>query len=121
MTVVKKEYTSSRSYHSYDVLLQDGAGTRYYVVIDDNSFMVWRHLRQGMKVNTQLVRGNVALIANGTEVAQSQDQPQVSLHNLYERAAIFGVFMVPVVAVVVAVVKRKRRQHPVPAPFSRSA
>jgi hypothetical protein len=105
MTVVWKKYDTGRSYHNYEVLLDD-AGTRYDVSVDDDSAETWRTLHAKMTVNAQLVQGRVTLIANGAKIAQTKDQPEIYLHELYSRFVIFGVFTVPVVAFFVSMAKR---------------
>ena len=109
-TVVEKDFTHVRNYSSYSVILKDQAGRSYNVLLDRAFWGAGDNLQPKMIVNVQLVAGNVALIANGKDIARTMDHPEINLHELNLKFVIFGLFSIPVFALFVSWVRRKAKK-----------
>jgi hypothetical protein len=104
------------------VTLTDEAGTRFLVQIDQGSSFwsanrwIGSDLQPPMKVNAQLVEGNVTMIADGAKLLRTTDHPEVMLHTIPAHLFVSGLFSIPPFALLAfsvrAWVKRSRRLSP---------
>jgi PASTA domain len=114
----QRKWRSPSSYvnSGYTIILRDEAGREFDVLLDDDDGWFWRDIQPPVRVNVQWVEGKVAMIADGTKVARTADQPDVMLHTDLTQLRFSGLLSIPfflLLAISVkAWVKKVRRVNP---------
>jgi hypothetical protein len=93
MTLKEKHHSHLRHVDMYSLILVNQAGTRFDVLL--NTKGLWYALQPPAEVKVQLVKGRVAMIANGATLAKTSDHPQVALESLRTQFFISSALSIP--------------------------